>query len=61
MKGGSTPKHGEAKKARTVYTTGDSWENLDKIANDFLISRSELVELIGQGRLIVTRPEKTPS
>ena len=55
---GSSPKHGEAKKQRTVWTTGDAWENLDKIAHDFMISRSELIEMIGQGRIKVTRNDQ---
>lgn len=48
-------KHGEKKAKKTVYVTDDSWEVLDKIANDFMLSRSELIEMIGQGRLVVSR------
>ncbi len=54
-KGGSVPKHGEPKKQRGIYTTTEAWENLDKIADEFLISKSELIEQIGRGRLKVIR------
>jgi hypothetical protein len=54
-RGGSSPKHGEAKKQRAVWTTTDAWENLNQIADEFMISRSELIEMIGQGRLKVVR------
>lgn len=54
---GSTPKYGEVKKPRSVYITDESWQKVDKIAGEFFISRSELLELIGQGRLKVIRQE----
>jgi hypothetical protein len=57
-KGGSSPKHGEAKKQRAVWTTSEAWQNLDKIADEFMISRSELIEMIGQGRLKVVRNDQ---
>lgn len=56
-KGGSSPRHQEAKKPRTVHATDASWQRLDEIARQFLISRSELVELIGAGVLTVSRDE----
>lgn len=59
MKGGSTPKHGEKKKGRTVYVTDDSWEVLDLIAREFMLSKSELVEMIGQKRLKIIRNDQT--
>lgn len=59
MKGGSTPKHGEAKKQRAIWLTQDAWDNLDKIANEFMLSRSELIEMVGQERLKIIRDEKT--
>lgn len=51
-------KHGEKKAKKTVYVTDDSWEVLDKIANEFMLSRSELFEMIGQGRLKVSRNDQ---
>lgn len=56
---GSTPKHGEAKKQRAVWTTANSWENLDKLAREFMLSRSEFIEMIGQERLKVIRNDKS--
>ncbi|MBW4597550.1 MAG: hypothetical protein KME46_32795 [Brasilonema angustatum HA4187-MV1] len=50
-------KHGEKKAKKTVYVTDDSWEVLDKIADEFMLSRSELIEMIGQRRLKVSREE----
>jgi hypothetical protein len=57
MRGGSTPKHGEKKKARSIYLTDDSWNDLDKIAREFMLTRSELMEMVGQGRLRIERVE----
>jgi hypothetical protein len=56
---GSTAKHGEPKKQRAVWTTSDAWENLDKLAREFMLSRSELIEMIGQGRLKVIRDDQS--
>ena len=50
-------KHGEKKAKKTVYVTDDSWEILDVIADEFMLSRSELIEMIGQRRLKVSRNE----
>jgi hypothetical protein len=47
------PRHSERKAKKTVTVTLDSWDNFDEIAREFMISRSELVEQIGQGRLKV--------
>ncbi|MBW4588805.1 hypothetical protein G7B40_022580 [Aetokthonos hydrillicola Thurmond2011] len=58
VKGGSTPKHGEVKKQRCVWTTTQAWENIERIANEFMLSRSELLEMIGQGRLEVVKVSK---
>ncbi|MBD2208117.1 hypothetical protein [Calothrix sp. FACHB-168] len=53
-------KHGETKAKKSIYVTPESWDNLEEIAkNDFFISRSELIELLGQGKLIITRPDKS--
>ena len=52
-------RHGENKKQKTVYVTETSWENLDKLAETFMLSRSELIEMIGQKRLKVERVEQT--
>lgn len=60
-KGGSKPKHDEAKKQRGIYTTTEAWEELDKIARQFMLSRSELIEMIGQGRLGIHRVEESKS
>ena len=46
-------RHGENKSKKSVYVTEDSWENFDRIADQFMISRSELIEMIGQERLKV--------
>ena len=56
-KGGSIPKHGEAKKQRAIWLTNESWENVDKIAREFMLSKSELLEMIGQGRLKVVKQD----
>lgn len=58
---GSVARHGEAKKQRAVWTTTEAWESLDKIARKYMISRSELIEMVGQGRLKVERVEDTTS
>jgi hypothetical protein len=55
--GGSLPKHGEAKKQRGIYTTTEAWQNLDKIADGFMLSKSELIEMIGRGRLVVIKAD----
>jgi hypothetical protein len=52
-KGGSNPRYSEAKKQRGIWTTGEAWRNIDKIAKEFMLTKSELIEMIGQGRLRV--------
>lgn len=54
-------KYGEKKAKKTVYVTDDSWEVLDRIANEFMLSRSEMIEMIGQGRLQVSRVDAAKS
>jgi hypothetical protein len=56
-KGGSLPKHGVSKKQRAMWCTDDSWVNFDTIARDFMLSKSELLEMIGQGRLKVVKAD----
>jgi hypothetical protein len=55
--GGSVPRHSEAKKQRAIWCTDDSWLNFDAIAKEFMLSKSELLEMIGQGRLKVVKPD----
>ena len=54
---GRISRHETNKKRRTIWLTDESWENLDHLAKDLFISRSELVELIGRGRLTAIRTE----
>jgi hypothetical protein len=56
-KGGSIPKHGVAKKQRAIWTTDESWKTLDDIARQYMLSKSELLEMIGQGRLRIVRAD----
>ncbi|MBP5976594.1 hypothetical protein HW132_28645 [Brasilonema sp. CT11] len=50
-------RHHVTKVQKSVTVTPDSWESFDKIANEFMLSRSELIEMIGQGRLKVVKEE----
>ncbi|MBP5977560.1 hypothetical protein HW132_33830 [Brasilonema sp. CT11] len=50
-------RHNTTKVQKTISVTPDSWENLEDIARQFLISRSELIQLIGSGTLRVVRDE----
>ena len=52
-------RHDQKKGKKTVYVTDDSWIVLDTIADEFMLSRSELIEMIGQGRLKVSRSDQT--
>ncbi|MBW4597662.1 MAG: hypothetical protein KME46_33360 [Brasilonema angustatum HA4187-MV1] len=56
-RGGSTPRHGEAKKPRTVYLTDDAWDTLNLISEEFLITRSELIQQLCNGKLRIERNE----
>jgi hypothetical protein len=57
-KGGSLPKHGEKKKQRSIYLTDNAWHNLDNISDGFMLTKSELIEMVGQGRLKVVFAEE---
>ena len=48
-------RHNTTKSQKTVTVTQEAWEAFDLIAKEFLISRSELVEQIGRGKLRVLR------
>ena len=50
-------KHNETKGKKSVYVTSDAWDNLDSLAKEFMLSRSEMIEMIGQGRLKVVNPK----
>lgn len=54
-------RHGETKSKKTITITEPAWERLDEVAREFMLSRSELVEMIGQGRLVVVHRETVKS
>ena len=54
-KGGSVARHGEPKTQRGIYTTTEAWQGLDKVAEQFMLSKSELIERIGRGDLQVIK------
>jgi hypothetical protein len=56
-KGGSVARHGELKTQRGIYVTKTAWQGLDKVAEQFMLSKSELIERIGRGDLVVGKSD----
>lgn len=50
-------RHGDTKQQKTISVTLESWERLEEIARQHLVSRSELIQLIGLGVFKVLRDE----
>ena len=46
--------HGARKKARNLSLTDDAWSNIKVIAKEHNLSVSELVELIGRGKIKIS-------
>ena len=52
-------KNDSKKDKRSVYVTPEAWTELDRIADEFMLSRSDLIEMVGQRRLKIERVEQT--
>jgi len=56
--GGRPPMYDHPKTRTTLSLTIEGLAGLDKVADEFGFSRSELVELVGRGELIVFKKDE---
>ena len=49
-------KRGSAKKSRRLSVTNEGWEGCQKLGSEIGLSVSEIVESLGRGELILSKP-----
>lgn len=49
-------KRGSAKKSRRLSVTNEGWEGCQKLSSEIGLSVSEIIESLGRGELILSRP-----
>ena len=54
-------KRGSAKKSRRLSVTNEGWEGCQKLSSEIGLSVSEIIESLGRGELILSRPITRPN